>query len=297
MLDIERDKSVHTSRKIDFSSKDAVKKTLEFFVPNFEKLSDEEYIADIRSKFNYLDVDVTNSVDAKKQASNLANKTTSKKGFMGISNAASKVVGDKLTTTKESGKDAYNYLVESLNLISVLSDGFMQLKGVQWLMDEQKQMTKIANQLKKYTGTTKSASQSNKPVASGQSYAVDDMLLKAIREKGYGEGIADSMSSANIEGAAAATQQQASGGDEIPSGDADKEAKDKNVEKVGDEKTPEDTKKITNDLGEYKDKVSTFISQYAQSINYNIVFYNTFLKSLLKVGRKCLIDYYACTAA
>ena len=77
----------------------------------------------------------------------------------------------------------------------------------------------------------------------------------------------------------------------------DKEAKDKNVEKVGDEKTPEDTKKITNDLGEYKDKVSTFISQYAQSINYNIVFYNTFLKSLLKVGRKCLIDYYACTAA
>lgn len=294
---IERDKSIHTSRKIDFSSKDAVKKTLEFFVPNFEKLSDEEYIAAIRRKFNYLDVDVTNSVDAKKQASNLANKATSTKGFMGISNTVSKVVGDKLTTTKESGKDAYNYLVESLNLISVLSDGFMQLKGVQWLMDEQKQMTKIANQLKKYTGNVKSATQNNKFMASGQSYAVDDMLLKSIIAKGYGEGIADNMSSANIEGTSSATQQQASGGDEIPSGDADKEAKDKNVEKVEDEKTPEDTKKITNDLGEYKDKVSTFISQYAQSINYNIVFYNTFLKSLLKVGRKCLIDYYACTAA
>ena len=284
---IEQDKKENTSNKVDFSSEDNVHRTLSSLIKNFEKMSTEDFGKAVRNLFNYVDVDIDNAAKAQQVKSAMKNTMKTEDDSLvgkGKNFINKKITKKSLTYTNASGEKAYSELVDSLNMLYILADGFSTLKGTDYLVKEQRNMTKLSNQLNKYIKKTPTKTGNNFMQAE-ESYKYDpigDAILA------YSEGIGDTM---------AASQGVPSSGEKVsvntnnavPTGDLKEEVEEPND---SDEKQSEKVTKI-DDLGEYSKYVSSFITNYSSTVNYNMMFYKQFLNNLIKATVDNLTAFYA----
>ena len=283
---IEKDKRENLSNKVDFSSEDNVKRTLGQLVKNFDKMDISDFGKAVRNLFNYVDIDVKDDATAQAAKSAIKGKMATEDGSISgnIKNTLKKMPWAKksLTYTNASGNKAYTQLAEALNTLYILCDGFAKLKGIDYLNKEQKNMTKLSNQLKRYLAKTASKTTEVK----SESF---DAISEAIRA--YAEGIGDTMASST--GVAPKVNTNVSDkGNDIPDGDIEKEVVDP---KDSDIKENKNNVKKVEDLGEYSDYVKEFITNYSKTVNYNMMFYKQFLNNLIKATVDNLTAFYAVT--
>ena len=283
---IEKDKRENLSNKVDFSSEDNVKRTLGQLVKNFDKMDISDFGKAVRNLFNYVDIDVKDDATAQAAKSAIKGKMATEDGSISgnIKNTLKKMPWAKksLTYTNASGNKAYTQLAEALNTLYILCDGFAKLKGIDYLNKEQKNMTKLSNQLKRYLAKTASKTTEVK----SESF---DAISEAIRA--YAEGIGDTMASST--GVAPKVNTNVSDkGNDIPDGDIEKEVVDP---KDSDIKENKNKVKKVEDLGEYSDYVKEFITNYSKTVNYNMMFYKQFLNNLIKATVDNLTAFYAVT--
>ena len=285
-----RDKKENISNKVDFSSEDSVQRTLSNLVKNFDKMKTEDFDKAVRNLFNYVDVDIDNAAKAQQVKSAMKNNMKTEDDSLvgkGKNFINKKFIKKSLTYTNVSGEKAYSELVDSLNMLYILADGFSTLKGTDYLVKEQRNMTKLSNQLNKYLKKTPTNNGSNFMQAE-ESYKYDpigDAILA------YAEGIGDNM---------AASQGVPSTGEKVsvdtsnavPSGDLEKEVEEP---EDSDEKQSKKVTKI-DDLGEYSKYVKSFIVNYSSTVNYNMMFYKQFLNNLIKATVDNLTAFYAVSA-
>ena len=283
---IEKDKRENLSNKVDFSSEDNVKRTLGQLVKNFDKMDISDFGKAVRNLFNYVDIDVKDDATAQAAKSAIKGKMATEDDSISgnIKNTLKKMPWAKksLTYTNASGNKAYTQLAEALNTLYILCDGFAKLKGIDYLNKEQKNMTKLSNQLKRYLAKTASKTTEVK----SESF---DAISEAIRA--YAEGIGDTMASST--GVAPKVNTNVSDkGNNIPDGDIEKEVADP---KDSDIKENKNKVKKVEDLGEYSDYVKEFITNYSKTVNYNMMFYKQFLNNLIKATVDNLTAFYAVT--
>ena len=280
---IEKDKRENLSNKVDFSSEENVKRTLGQLVKNFDKMDIADFGKAVRNLFNYVDIDVKDDATAQAAKSAIKGKMATEDDSISgnIKNTLKKMPWAKksLTYTNASGNKAYTQLSEALNTLYILCDGFAKLKGIDYLNKEQKNMTKLSNQLKRYLAKTASKTTEVK----SESF---DAISEAIRA--YAEGIGDSM--ANSTGVAPKVKTNVS--NDIPDGDIEKEVTDPKDSDIKENKN--EVKKV-EDLGEYSDYVKAFITNYSKTVNYNMMFYKQFLNNLIKATVDNLTAFYAVT--
>ena len=283
---IEKDKRENLSNKVDFSSEDNVKRTLGQLVKNFDKMDISDFGKAVRNLFNYVDIDVKDDATAQAAKSAIKGKMATEDDSISgnIKNTLKKMPWAKksLTYTNASGNKAYTQLAEALNTLYILCDGFAKLKGIDYLNKEQKNMTKLSNQLKRYLAKTASKTTEVK----SESF---DAISEAIRA--YAEGIGDTMASST--GVAPKVNTNVSDkGNDIPDGDIEKEVVDPKDSDIKENKN--EVKKV-EDLGEYSDYVKEFITNYSKTVNYNMMFYKQFLNNLIKATVDNLTAFYAVT--
>ena len=283
---IEKDKRENLSNKVDFSSEDNVKRTLGQLVKNFDKMDISDFGKAVRNLFNYVDIDVKDDATAQAAKSAIKGKMATEDGSISgnIKNTLKKMPWAKksLTYTNASGNKAYTQLAEALNTLYILCDGFAKLKGIDYLNKEQKNMTKLSNQLKRYLAKTASKTTEVK----SESF---DAISEAIRA--YAEGIGDTMASST--GVAPKVNTNVSDkGNDIPDGDIEKEVVDPKDSDIKENKN--EVTKVA-DLGEYGDFVKAFITNYSKTVNYNMMFYKQFLNNLIKATVDNLTAFYAVT--
>ena len=283
---IEKDKRENLSNKVDFSSEDNVKRTLGQLVKNFDKMDISDFGKAVRNLFNYVDIDVKDDATAQAAKSAIKGKMATEDNSISgnIKNTLKKMPWAKksLTYTNASGNKAYTQLAEALNTLYILCDGFAKLKGIDYLNKEQKNMTKLSNQLKRYLAKTASKTTEVK----SESF---DAISEAIRA--YAEGIGDTMASST--GVAPKVNTNVSDkGNDIPDGDIEKEVVDPKDSDIKENKN--EVTKVA-DLGEYGDFVKAFITNYSKTVNYNMMFYKQFLNNLIKATVDNLTAFYAVT--
>lgn len=288
---IEQDKKENTSNKVDFSSEDSVHRTLSSLIKNFDKMKTEDFNKSVRNLFNYVDVDIDNA--AKAQQVKTAMKNTMKtendtlvgksKNFIN-----KKITKKSLTYTNVSGEKAYSELVDSLNMLYILADGFSTLKGTDYLVKEQRNMTKLSNQLNNYLKKT-STKTGNNFMQAEESYLYDP-IGDAI--SAYAEGIGDTMT-ASTGVPSVGDKVSVDTSNSVPTGDLEKEVEDP---KDSDEKQSKKVTKI-DDLGEYSKYVKSFIVNYSSTVNYNMMFYKQFLNNLIKATVDNLTAFYAISSS
>ena len=288
---IEKDKRENLSNKVDFSSEENVKRTLGQLVKNFDKMDISDFGKSVRNLFNYVDIDVKDDATAQAAKSAIKGKMATEDDSISgnIKNTLKKMPWAKksLTYTNASGNKAYTQLSEALNTLYILCDGFAKLKGIDYLNKEQKNMTKLSNQLKRYLAKTASvAAQQAKKEVKAESY---DAISEAIRA--YAEGIGDSMASSQGVNPKVSTDVKGTGND-IPDGDIEKEVVDPKDSDIKENKN--EVTKVA-DLGEYGDFVKAFITNYSKTVNYNMMFYKQFLNNLIKATVDNLTAFYAVT--
>lgn len=283
---IEKDKRENLSNKVDFSSEENVKRTLGQLVKNFDKMDISDFGKSVRNLFNYVDIDVKDDATAQAAKSAIKGKMATEDDSISgnIKNTLKKMPWAKksLTYTNASGNKAYTQLSEALNTLYILCDGFAKLKGIDYLNKEQKNMTKLSNQLKRYLAKTASKTTEVK----AESY---DAISDAIRA--YAEGIGDSMASSQGVNPKVSTDVKGTGND-IPDGDIEKEVVDPKDSDIKENKN--EVTKVA-DLGEYGDFVKAFITNYSKTVNYNMMFYKQFLNNLIKATVDNLTAFYAVT--
>lgn len=288
---IEKDKRENLSNKVDFSSEENVKRTLGQLVKNFDKMDISDFGKSVRNLFNYVDIDVKDDATAQAAKSAIKGKMATEDDSISgnIKNTLKKMPWAKksLTYTNASGNKAYTQLSEALNTLYILCDGFAKLKGIDYLNKEQKNMTKLSNQLKRYLAKTASvAAQQAKKEVKAESY---DAISDAIRA--YAEGIGDTMASSQGVNPKVSTDVKGTGND-IPDGDIEKEVVDPKDSDIKENKN--EVTKVA-DLGEYGDFVKAFITNYSKTVNYNMMFYKQFLNNLIKATVDNLTAFYAVT--